>query len=323
MNKPRQQHFCPKCHLKNFIDKDGYVWAIPQSTQRSQYKAKPENVAKERDFYTLEVEDELGHDPYILEKAFAGIEGKAERVIDKIITAPQTLASFLSKEEFGELLSFVGLFAARTPAIRKSYNGNTKQISKLLMSVVLANKERFISTAKKAGLGEMTDKDYYRLKEFHQRDEYDIKSPQNSLLQNLLNTASTVTNCLLCRNWILGKSSKYKFISSDNPVILSWIEPLYPTRPPGFGLSNTQVILPLTPSLCLIGVFEDIPAGIIELEEIDVPIINSIIASRATNYLYSSEEEISWMMANDKIGGLTDYLTSRTVAATPSVESTK
>lgn len=319
MNKPRQQHFCPKSYLKNFIDKDGYVWAIPQSSLRKQYKAKPENIAKERDFYTLKVEDELQHDPYMLEKTFAEIEGKADRVIKKIITAPQTLTPFLSKKELGELLSFVGLFAARTSAVRETYNANTQQINKLLMKVVLANKERFISTAKKAGLDEMTDKDYFRLKEFHERDEYDIKSTQNSILQNLLHTADTVTNCLLSRNWILGKSSKYKFISSDNPVVLSWIEPIYSTRPPGFGLSNTQVILPLTPFLCLVGVFEDIPTGIIELEETDVPSINSIIASRATNYLYSSEEEMSWMMPNKKIGGLKDYLNSHTVNTTSSL----
>lgn len=321
MNKPRQQHFCPKCHLKNFTDADGYVWAIPQSSQRTLYKAKPENVAKERDFYTLEVEDELEHDPYILEKAFAEIEGKANRVIDKIIKAPQALDTFLSKEEFGDLLSFVGLFAARTPAIRKSYNGSTQQINKLLMDVALANKERFVSTAKKAGLGEMTDEDYHRLKEFHQRNEYEIKSTQNSLLQNLLRAADTVTTCLRSRNWVLGQSSKYKFVSSDNPVVLSWTEPFYSARPPGFGLSNTQVILPLNPYICLVGVFEDIPVDIIELEETHVPIINSIIASRATNYLYSSEEEMSWMMLNDKIGGLNDYLISRTVIATSSAAS--
>ncbi len=311
MNKPRQQHFCPKCHLKNFIDTEGFVWAIPKSPQRILFKAKPENVGKERDFYTLEIEDESQDDPYALEKAFSEVEGKAERVIDKIITAPQTFTSFLSKEELGELLSFIGLFAARTPAIRKSYNRTTEQLIKLMMAGFLTNKEKLLATAKKAGLGEMTDEAYQRLKDFHQRDEFEIKPTQNALLQNMLRAADTITNFLLSRNWVLGRSSKYKFISSDNPVILSWIEPFYPLRPPGFGFRNTQVILPLTPSICLIGIFEDIPTGIIELDEADVPVINSFIASRATSYLYSSEQEMSWMMPEEKIGQLNEYLKSR------------
>lgn len=311
MNKPRQQHFCPKSYLKNFTDKDGFVWTIPKSPQRPLFKAKPGNVGKQRDFYTLEIEDESQDDPYLLEKAFSEIEEKAKRVIDKIIKASQELSSFLSKDEFGELLSFVGLFAARTPSIRKSYNRTTEQLSKLMMAAILANKERFLSTAKKAGLGDMTNEDYQRLKEFHQRNQLEIKSTQNALLQNTLRTADAITNCLLSRNWVLGRSSRYKFISSDNPVVLSWIEPFYPARPPGFGLRNTQVILPLTHSICLIGIFEDIPVDLIELDEEDVPVINSLIAIRATDYLYSSEQELNWMMPGQKIGQLDDYLKSR------------
>jgi len=52
------------------------------------------------------------------------------------------------------------------------------------------------------------------------------------------------------------------FITSDHPVSLRWkhpedIPPFYRDHP-GFGLSDTQVVFPLSKSLALIGEFEDV-----------------------------------------------------------------
>lgn len=309
MTEPRLHHFYPESSLKYFSDADGFTWVLPKDPSHKPFKSKAKNVARQRDFYAIDSPE--GPDRHLLENEFSKIEGKADWVIKKIIADQKPLKRCLTNEELNDLLLFIGLFATRTPAIRNWLNDVFNRFCQKMSSSILATKEKFLETARKAGLTDIKEEDYDRFREFHEAGQHRIIPPKNFLLSETLKQAETITDCLLRRNWILGKSSKHKFITCDHPVSLSWIEPVYPRRPPGFGLKNTQVILPLTPDLCLIGIFETIPEDILQLDEEDVPIINSKTLHQASEYLYSSEEGLSWMMPGNRVGQLIDYLKSR------------
>lgn len=52
--------------------------------------------------------------------------------------------------------------------------------------------------------------------------------------------------------------SDSSFITSDHPISLMWADPRERGRmpPPGFGLTKTQVLFPLSHELAMIGAFE-------------------------------------------------------------------
>lgn len=100
------------------------------------------------------------------------------------------------------------------------------------------------------------------LKLFHDSDQYDIIVPRERHIGLEFHGMDTVLPFLVKRNWALltTTDSQGPFVTTDHPVVLTWkkpeeIPPLM-RQSPGFGMTDTEILFPLTKNALLVGDFE-------------------------------------------------------------------
>ncbi|MBI2712598.1 MAG: DUF4238 domain-containing protein [Bdellovibrio sp.] len=293
MSEPRRHHYCPQFYLAAFTEdgtKDSRLWVIDKLDKKVR-SSKPKNEAHQRDFYRVEVPGD--EDPFALEKEFSKIETEASSAIQHIVQR----RALPDNNGMGYLLSFIGLLAVRTPWHRAHVGGFMETVAKRLMDVVMATRERWEVTKrrmKESGHDVPDDVTYEQMADFIQRDQYRVEVDQNYQLSRMLKSAHTITNLLIRRNWMIVLAEEGELVSSDNPVGLSWSKPMAGWYPPGFGLSNTEVSVPLSKTVGLIGIFEPakLPIGALKAE--GVATFNNQAISRATRFIYSPKDDFTW-----------------------------
>src|SRR5215217_2573068 len=109
MSEPRQHHILPEFYLAGFTDtgtRDGTLHVFDYRRGK-RYRSKPRQVARERDFYRVDVP---GLHPNIMEDELAAQESAFAPVLRRVL-ADRTVHG---PEELGHVLSFVALIHARS-----------------------------------------------------------------------------------------------------------------------------------------------------------------------------------------------------------------
>lgn len=259
----------------------------------------------------MELDD--GSDPFALEKEFSKIEGGASSAIDHILKTEKLPA--VEPMEF--LLSFIGLLAVRTPAYRKKIGGFNEDVAKMVMDVACADEQRFEITKNRliAEGRDVGDISYEDMREFIDGDKYTVETHQNEHLTTMLTSASTITDCLLPRKWTV-VLAKGEFICSDNPVGLNWSKPPEGAwQSPGFGLEGTEVTIPLSKGVALIGTFENLKYETATLDAIGVATFNNKSISRAERFIYGPGENFEWRQEDGKVVGVKEYFATHGIHA--------
>lgn len=284
LSNPRRHHYCPAGYLANFAvpsERNGRLIAVNVKTGEER-NSTPNNEGHQRDFYKIEVSSH-SQDPYALERDFGVIESQAIAAIRGIINSQELPKG----SDFDALLSFVGLLYARVPSTRNKWDDFERSFYSLIMKITVSSEKIFDSVLAKARQDGNPDISYEEMKDFVDNKKYKIDISQNSSLKRMLDTASIATDTLLQRNWSLAIApSNTEFIASDNPVGLRWIKPIRGPYSPGFGLRNTEVSLPLSPTVALIGAFEKIPKVHV-LNAFEVASVNEWVHLRADRWLYA------------------------------------
>lgn len=309
MSQPRRHHYCPQFYLGTFTEdgsKDGRLWVFDRTKQQVR-KSKPVNEAHQRDFYKMELNND--EDPFALEKDFSKIEGGARAAIDHIHRS----RSLPDLDGLGYLLSFAGLLAVRTPGFRRQISNFNEELTKKTIAIAVADKSRFetvkarLNRERKDVLEEVS---YEDMQDFIKQDRYTVETHQNHQLIAMLQSASTITDCLLLRNWaILVADDGLEFVCSDNPVGLDWTNPQSGEsyRSPGFGVKRTEVTIPLSKKVGLIGIFEPLPYQVSSLDKDGVAGFNNASVMRSQRFIYSSSQNFTWRKVDGEITGIDDY----------------
>jgi len=305
MSNPRRHHYCPESFLAWFttgLTRDGTLWVFDR-TKHQIRKSIPKNEGHQRDFYRVDVND--GSDPFFLEKQFSDIEGGAKHAIDFILKEKRL--PDVKSMEF--LLSFAGLLAVRTPSYRKKMAGVYEELAKKVMEVACADEKMFEATKNRLideghDLAELT---YEDTKEFVEKDDYTVGTPQNQHLVTMLKSAATITECLYQRNWIIAVAVGGEYICSDNPIGLDWSKKPTTWRSPGFGLSGTEVTIPISKGIALIGIFETPPYTTATLDRAGVANLNNKSIQRAERYIYGSNDDFIWRNEKGDVVNAKEY----------------
>jgi hypothetical protein len=307
MSAPRRHHFIPAGFLAGFTEeggRDGTLW-VYDIEKKSWRKSKPENEAHRRDFYTME---SSSGDPFELEKMLGkDLEGPAINAICEI----KETKVLPGKEGLEYLISFIGLLATRIPAHREWITVVHSSGSERIMDLVLSSKKMYENTLKNMKeSGQEFDKNvtYEQMKEFFERGEYTFELNQDYLLTNMLKMATTITDLLYKRNWcLLIVDEGSEFICSENPVTLTWSEGTPKTfRSPGFGLRNTEVLVPISKEFALLGSFDDELPTVITLEPKGVAVLNRHTIILSNRFIYSSKPEFVFIKTDGNIGNSND-----------------
>ncbi|MGR3466099.1 DUF4238 domain-containing protein [Limimaricola sp.] len=133
---------------------------------------------------------------------------------------------------------------------------------------------------------------YQDMRDFYARKGFEVKVDQTHLIGMELKMMEPILDCLERRNWCFASAPKgHRFICSDDPVILSWLdEGDKGPYPPGFGLSETIVMFPLSDDLLLVGMFEDV-RGRVDYDPDQVAATNTQILQYSTKQIYAKGED--------------------------------
>lgn len=140
------------------------------------------------------------------------------------------------------------------------------------------------------------------MKNFISEDNFKIIQDKTQAVSIMLDTASTLVDLLGQRNWcIVNAHSNSHFICSDNPVGLHWIKHPGMWGSPGFGLINTIVTIPLSPTTTLRGTYEKFKAPTIALDVSETASFNNYALNGIHRNVYSSQEDMYWLNSSMEI----------------------
>jgi hypothetical protein len=258
----RRHHFIPRCYLKGFAverKKKAQIIVFDRSSGES-YQTALDNVAVERDFNRVEID---GQPPDAFEGSMAQFEGDLGPALERIIAA----RSINDAADRNLLFHLMGLAAVHNPWQRESWRLAQEQtvrtIGELITSspeawrghVERARNDGFIPAAK-----DIAD-DYEKMKEFIDKGAYRVEVPTERHLEQEMTALDTILPLLERRRWmvIAAADDTGGFVTSDHPVCLMWAEPERRGKgfyPPGFGLTGTQVVFPVSHRLAIMGGYE-------------------------------------------------------------------
>jgi hypothetical protein len=293
----RRHHYVSQCYLKAFAvpRKKAFQTHVFDARTRRSFLTNIENVALERDFNRFEIE---GEKTDCLESLMAQFEGELGPALGRVIET----GSLRDHNDRELLLNFLCLLAIRNPRCRELFRGFHERLSHVVMNLVVATPERFYGYLKKATVagyvnpgGSATYQDV--------RDAvaqgFRIELPPEYHTDIELGVYDKLLDTFFRRRWVVLRAPRDSggFITSDHPLCLTWSEQSRRESPypPGFGVPGTEVLVPLSPNVALVGAFE-LENDEVELTHEGVVGCNGAIIAHAewqvyarnTTFLYST-----------------------------------
>ncbi|KGK41365.1 hypothetical protein LH51_15480 [Nitrincola sp. A-D6] len=285
----RHHHYLSQCYLKGFTRGRAKKSKLTvfDLKQKKSFETTPRNVGGMRDFNRVDID---GIDQNHLESALAEFEGQAASVLKKLGEDLE-----FTGETKDILLNLIALIAVRSPERREHMRKFQAQLADRVMGLTLESKDRWesqVANLKKDDPGYQNEVTYEEAKAFFDSKEYTIEVAREHHIHMEMVQIEAILPCLFDRNWVLVKSSSETgpFITCDNPVSLSWIDPdsvpPFYRSSPGFGLKGTQVYFPISQDIALMGEFEQ-SDGVIEGTEELVALCNSTMLHNFHKQIYA------------------------------------
>jgi hypothetical protein len=305
----RNHHYIPKFHLAGFTKKgtvDSPLWVFDSETGK-QWESKPVRVAFEKDLYTIELPDTR---PDAIEDAFALVESAVAPIIKNIYS---TLSMPKDDNDFNLLINYIALLSVRIPERRETFNDFMVDVSKIMLEMTFAYPERFETIKQEmAGKGiDVSRMSYEEMHRFFFEGKYNISFDNVTHIKNIITTMDAVLPTLARRNWCVVNCPETvgDFICSDNPVNLHWMEQRERGffSSPGHGLDGTEVSIPLSSRVLLLGRYSILPKNFTVLSQRSLAILNSFTGINSMRYLYSRKNDFVWFTKDEKVGTITDF----------------
>lgn len=299
----RHHHYLSQCYLKGFTKgraKKSKLSVIDLKEKKS-FETIPRNVGGMRDFNRIDIE---GVDQNEIEKSLAEFEGKAATALKKLGETRE-----FTGENKELILNLIAMIAVRSPERREHMRKFHTDIADRIMGLTLETKERWESQVAKLREEDPSYDNgttYEEAKKFFESKEYDITVARERHIHMEIIQIDAILPCLFNRDWLLIESTESTgpFITTDNPVNLSWQEPdkipPFYRQSPGFGLKGTEVYFPVSQDLALLGEFEG-REGTIEATENLVAVLNSKMLFNVYKQVYAPKFGFKFYGKDDEI----------------------
>ena len=255
----RHHHYIPQCYLRGFTVGSGKRRRVTVANLASRrfFETNPRNVGGVRDFNRINIE---GFAPDALEGMLAHFEGEVATAIRNVAESHR-----FEGNDRNAILNLITLLAIRSPQQRENIRQFEEQLMKQVLGLSLATKERWesqLSQMKKAGYEVNEALSYEDMVAFYKKDEYDIRLNNEHYIALETKTHDALLKVLAQRKWKLHVATEDKgcFVTTDRPVVITWNHPeeipVMMRASPGFGMTDTEVLFPVTQHLLLLGTFE-------------------------------------------------------------------
>jgi len=264
-SEPRAHHFVPQFYLAGFTDtgtREGRLTVFGLGRQRArEWSVTPKELGHERDFYR---DDSSDDDPTWFERDLLGAHETAVGALLRRLTENPVLPP-IDSEDGQLLMTFVALMFARVPVLLENIGKPLTDIGQTILEMMTLDRERFeaiIADAKARGTIDPNEEvDYEAFRADIEQGHFRLSVTRSYLLGRILYIADLVAPLLRGRRWMLlvNECPDASFLVSDHPVAVTFSEPQVRSALdlPAFGRRDTDVTMPLTKSLALLGRIED------------------------------------------------------------------
>jgi len=299
-----RHHYVPQFYIKRFSipGKESVIYTYRRGGEP--FKANVRDVAVSRDFYTVILE-ESGERSDQIERMFSKIEGDAAPLFEKFATSNQIA---LSEGEFSLIALFTALLYNRGRAFREKNYNIQKEWGKKFIKFAAENKERFLHITREASITFKSEAEAEQTRQIWLNHEENFKMEvtggEGGLIESMLELSGILTPILLDKRWRILESDRSDavFVTSDSPVTLIADEWVPADR--GKGFANSSVVLPITPTRCLI-MSNERPRRNLEIVKVDRQTILSInrnTMAHAFDKIFSNIKSPGIKKAFDKTG---------------------
>ena len=208
MNMKKHHHTIPRCYLKNFSDKDGFIWTLDRNGKI--FRVKPKNILVENHFYTITLKS--GKKSLFVEDALANIEGAYTDIFRDRISKDQ----FLTEDERAKVSIFIAALLLRTKPYRESLRrmfqklkDNIEKWKKHLK--IMNSKVRKTISAMPPSSGETIN-----LKDIKQY----LNRPNEQHSVGVIINLPKISQLIFNMKWAVFRNTTCGFVTSDNPVVV-------------------------------------------------------------------------------------------------------
>ena len=287
------------------MDRKGKLYAFDMSAKKY-FWANPKDVAFIEDYYKL---DDRAQGQYVVEKEMSKLESQFAAIHRGIV---QEGALPTDPKAMGILLYFMALLSTRNPLVRSSFEKSMKEVLKIVTYQMAAHDRLpkpsdYIdqSTLERMGLTKDSD-----ARDLLEKNLIDIGIKNFYQVQTMLQMADAVYGLLQKRRWYLHvapRSDSDCFITSDNPLILLPNDVSHSVLPPGFAMTDTKVLFPLSRRLLLLGHFDRISRTSFEANPKEIYFYNLMQTMYAFRQVYSQSMSAQIYTKDKGIRGFAEY----------------
>jgi hypothetical protein len=239
-------------------------------------------------------------DPEIVERLLSKFEAQLARVLDRVRSSTDDP----THEDVGILCNFVALQAMRSPERQEWFASNREKVGRLIVDTAE-------SIGKYPTTRTLVGKESVTVTLDDGKALLEQANDPTTLVMDALKAAADLVPVLGERAWVIGRApADCRFICSDNPVMLDWVDPRdhHPFWGPRFGLEGTVVMLPLSATDVFIGTFANHPDGRVGLTSEMVASINTFTALHAHRWIYAGKFPFRWLNRTGICDGPTQEL---------------
>jgi hypothetical protein len=292
-------HFIPQFYLRGFaqgVGRQAKVFTFDKDTKGA-FSTLVRNVGSRRHFFRVDAD---GVDKNFIEDEMSKIEAVMSAHLKDVIEARR----FPSEDHYASVMNIAANLAIRIPRVRDISEGMYIDVARRIMNLSVSSPEIWrsqIEQMRKAGKSIRADLEYEEARKFVEDGSFEITVNQTHLIQLEFKMLLPVVDYCSRRNWcFISAPNGSQFISSDNPVVLSWTDGDERTPySPGHGLPGTMVVFPLSSDLLLLGTFEDLAAETSYCAD-QVVAANTLIAHYAMKQIYARDGSFSLALRDGK-----------------------
>jgi len=238
-----------------------------------------------------------GLDPNVVEKGMAKFEGEVAPALERVKIAK----SLAKKEDRDAVMNLICALAIRNPRQRATINDFVGELMQQVAEVSLATKERWeqqVAQMKAAGIwDENSNVSYEDMKKFVEERRYKIEVAKEFNIAMEIDQHEGLLQHLGNRNWqmLVANEGSGGFVTTDVPVCIRWSDGQdHGIFSPGFGVSGTEVLVPISTKLALRGSFEG-EENVADAGIFTVSTINSILISNVEKQIYAHDYSFKFM----------------------------
>lgn len=294
MNKPAKfHHYVPACYLKHFTvekKRSGTLWVF-HTPEEKKRRSTADREAAENDYNTI---DGPGS-PDEFEKLMGKYEGELAPIVDEVIASRKLPKD---PQQYSYFIEFIATLRVRNLAHRRRLEETYTSGLKVKLQELYSNPEKFKEELKNTITSDLdlaaTDLEVLRLRGMGMFADLQLDFPTNWHIEHFPKQVQIFTETFLEFNWrVFETNIEQSFVTSDNPLIVLRVRYYNKNEVPKGAPEPTVIVLPLSPSLVLMGTASWNNLRVLA-DEAFVRNLNRSQVLGATRHVFGIDEKVTW-----------------------------